>query len=64
MNERPPERILRKEGGVRGFTPLRNKGNGVETVITDKVESEEEDELESEFNPSNSSSGTSITTGN
>ena len=36
---------MRAEGGVGGVIPLWNRGNGVETVITDRVEREDLDEL-------------------
>ena len=54
---------MRGEEGVRGVIPLRGGGNGVETVITERVEAADDDELASESHTSNSSSDDYISIG-
>ena len=63
MNKRPPGAPVRGEGGVRGVIPLRKGGNGVKTVITDRVEADDDDELASVSHASNSSGDDCISIG-
>ena len=58
------ERPSRGEGGVRGVVRICEGRSGVQTVITDKVEAAEEEELASVSHASNSSEEGSMSIGN